>query len=641
MHTLRQRSHIAILTALVFAGSVKSVSAQNDEALIPFIAYEIGTPHSIQREPGVINKDVFQTDGFGFSVNHTVLLGTELQFPHAFSERFGISLLGSIAQSDGYFRSDTYAGSTPAVHASSGLRLNTENEFTVHAIETQGRIALLGSWTPFRNGLVAIGPWLGYRFSSSVTQTEKILAPDAAVFAEGSGRERTVAAGTGITSFNWRFGLAGRIGYRIPLSEVFALSPFLAGQFDYESLVDKGLGFRAFSGGGGIGFSIDLFSPDSRPDDLAFREDPAPLPEFALTADIDLYSAATDTPNPKALTVTTERIRHTRFVPLLSFIPIDTLRPSAARIPSPEAASTFEEKNLIDQDFSAVQRVRLFITGQRLQAHPATTLSLIPITTDEEDTEERAFADILRQSILDCWGIEPDRVRIGETETGTASGVRLSSSAATVLGPLVQAWQEERFVPPQVRMRKNIVADAGVKHWEVTLSRGETVISRMTEENERGELALLPLDDTAQVLPLRAVLTVIDYTDDTVLAEDDLSFDLSSGTVVEEEIYSWILLDPYDDPASARTNSAFLQLITETFYNGDRILMEALGGAPSEESLWSKEEVALEILRALNEKGVAPEETIVREGSPKAAHPDSPYRIVVTIQRTSPVITEP
>lgn len=645
---LQQIRTLSLFLLGITVGSLPQVLAQNQAELIPFIGYEVGTPHSIQREPGVINQAQFPTEGFGFSINHTVLFGIELLIPEAFSNRYGLSLIGNLAQADGRFVADPYTSLNTAIDLRTGLRVATQNSFTVRATETQARIALLGSWRPWKQSTITFGPWLGYRFSSNVTQTEEILSPDNTVFIDGEERKRAISAGEEITSFNWRFGALGKASYNIPLADMFNLSPFITLQFDYESLVDKSLGFRAFSLGGGIGFSIDLFSNDSN-QTLPANLPPTALPDFALSAEVDLYidllsNAAPNATNSDQLTIAAESTLQTQYLPLLPFVHVDRNVPEELQWLTPEQTTTFGEQDLVGKSFYEVQRHRLNLIAKRMQLYPEHELTLTPVHSssiaDGTAITATQYADSLRNYLVDVWGVDADRIhlreKVEESSARAANVVRIQSTSPVISGPLIQAWREEQFLPPHIGLRKNITALAGLQRWEMTIHQGDSIISQISNDKELSKLVIVPFNDSLNQTALEVRLTAFDYVGNSTTATDRLLLDYATNVTREHLRSSWTFLDPAIDPELGSMNKAFMELIAAKVTSGAKIRVEAQQPAEIQSSRFTKEGVVQELLTAIALKGVSPEEIVVvnqpQSSSPGTVGRQNFNRIVITVE---------
>lgn len=612
--------------------------AQEGPALIPFMAYEIGVPYSIEREPGVINRGDFETDGFGVSINHTAALGVMLNVPHLLQSNFGIIFRANVIQSDGRFTSDPYTGTKPAVSSITGLRLTTQNRFVVRGTESQGQMGLMGTWKPWRSGLLGIGTWIGYRFSSNITQTEEILSPDDAIFLEEENRKRTVAAGDEITSFNWRFGGAVELMQTISLSSMFRLAPFIGTRFDAEALFNKKMGLRAFSVEGGLGFAVDLFSKESA--SIAEMTDslPAPsLPTFALSAQIDLYDAGARG-QADTLRIGTEQIVYTDYLPLFPMFDFpagDTTLAANYRLITREEIEGFTPYSLFEQTSGEIEREGPNIIGERMRNRAPGELHLTGLHRPEEGIDLAVKrCEGVQRYLTEIWGIDSARIRIAGTEANaTQGGVRLSSTAPALLAPLVLQWEREEFISPNLTLKKQITAQAGVQRWEVVLQQGEQVVGRlnsdMGREAEEEAFAALPFNDSTAHVPIEATLRVVDYTGAQTTAHDQLIV-APADSPQRREVRTWHFFDPAYDPSLRVVNSAFLQLIAESAADDSQIRVR--GEEEGEGSDFGKEWVAHALLQHLIDRKISPAAITLEAGERDTAKYSGRRSVVVTLQ---------
>lgn len=637
---------LLLLCGTVWAG--RQARAQERPALIPFMAYEFGAPNGIERAPGVVNREEFATDGFGTSVNHTAALGLMLSIPELQGSPFGIIFRANVVQSDGRFTSDPYTGTAPAVSGTTGIRLPTQNRFTVRATESQGRMGLLGTWKgrpPFSLG---IGPWIGYRFSSNVTQTEEILSPNDGMFTETESRRRTVAAGEEITAFAWRFGGAAELMGTVSLSSIFRIAPFIGLRFDAESLFDKGAGLRAFSVEAGLGFAVDLF-----PGGEEGRSDGPPLlpvpPAFPLSARIDLYDASSPVPSD-TLRIATERIVHTRYlpvVPLLRFPAGETDPGAFYRLADREEAMGFAEERLFDRTPEEMEREGANIIARRLRDRPDEEVRLTGIVLPEESAELALLRcrNLIRY-LAETWGIDSARIRIAGTErSGRMAGVRIAASGTYLQSPIVQRWEREEFIPPSLALRREIAAPAGLQRWRVELRQGDRMIGELRSDAEGSgsaeeTLASLPFGDSATQFPLEAELTVTDHTGAQATARDRLTV-TTAAQPRSRRSYVWRLLDPAHDTSLEIVNAAFIRLMAETADNNSRIVIEERGVEEEKGTRkFGRESVARELLERLAARGIVPASLhIERKGEEEKEKVDGTGRgagVIVTLMSNEP-----
>lgn len=631
---------LLLLCGTVWAG--RQARAQERPALIPFMAYEFGAPNGIERAPGVVNREEFATDGFGTSVNHTAALGVMLSIPELQGSPFGIIFRANVIQSDGRFTSDPYTGTAPAVSSTTGIRLPTQNRFTVRATESQGRMGLLGTWRgrpPFSLG---IGPWIGYRFSSNVTQTEEILSPSDGMFTETESRRRTVAAGEEITAFAWRFGGAAELMGTVSLSSIFRIAPFIGLRFDAESLFDKGAGLRAFSVEAGLGFAVDLFPGEREGASDGPPSLPVP-PSFPLSARIDLYDASSPVASD-TLRIATERIVHTRYLPLRPLLrfPAGETDPGAFyRLADREEAERFAEERLFDRTPEEMEREGANIIARRLRDRPDEEVRLTGIVLPEEG-EELALLRCrnLIRYLAETWGVDSARIRIAGTErSGRIAGIRISASGTYLQSPIVQRWEREEFIPPSLALRREIAAPAGLQRWRVELRQGDRVIGELRSDAEANgsaeeTLAFLPFGDSAMQFPLEAELTVTDYTGAQVTARDRLTVTAAEPPHSRRSAL-WQLLDPAHDPLLEVVNAAFIGLIAETADNTSRIVIEEQGGGEEkEEKGFGRETVARELLERLAARGIVPASLHIERA--EGAEKTGTASVIVTLMSNEP-----
>lgn len=633
-----KHTHTAVLFVFCLLYGDALVLAQSSPALIPFMAYEIGAPYSIEREPGVINRGDFQTDGFGVSINHTASLGIMLNVPDLLQSNFGLIFRANVVQSDGRFTSNPYTGTRQAVSSLNGLRLTTQNQFVVRGTESQGQMGLMGTWSPWRSALLGIGPWIGYRFSSNVTQTEEILSPSEAIFLEEENRKRTVAAGDEITSFNWRFGGGVELMQRIPLSSMVHLAPFVGTRFDAEALFNKGMGLRAFSLLAGLGFAVDIFSEESAPvADTGTTLTASSLPTFALSAQIDLYDAGNQD-KADTLRIGTEQIVYTRYLPLfplLHFPAGDTTLATNYRLIKREETEEFTRHSLFERTPAEIERASPNIIGERMRSLVPGELRLTGLYRPEESVDlalKRCHA--VQRYLTEIWGIDSARIRIAGTEAhATQGGVHLSSAAPALLAPLVLQWEREEFIPPNLILKKQITAQAGVQRWEVVLRQGEEVVGRlnsdMGKEDEEEAFASLPFNDSTAHVPIEATLTVVDYTGALTTAHDRLTV-APADSAQHRQVRTWHFFDPAYDPSLRVVNNAFLQLIAESAENGSQIRVE--GDERGSDSDFGKEWVARALLQQLIERRISPAAIMLEVGEKDSAEHWGRRSVVVTLQ---------
>lgn len=399
--------------------------------LMPLVAYELGTPQSIQRFPGAVNRGELGTEGTGRSLDHTATFGLELLFPRVVEDAFGLSAQISLAQSDGWFESDPFADTTSVVDRLTGTPVPSTNMFDVETSETQVRIALLATWD-IPGVRVAAGPWAGYRVTSRLLQTEQIVSPSSAVFESNGSTSRIIGADNPIESFRWRFGGTARVSRDLPLSSTFALVPFAGLRFDAESLFDRGLGLRAFSVRVGLGFSV-TWRPDpiDELERLLAVEEQAAAPRFRLQPS----SNARATVDPMEDTIVVGEL-HTVESHMVGFpdeLPVQLL----ADLPHLDVTALPTTTSLSALPIDEVLTQLPALLTARMREDATLRLTIVPQQGDEgvAEREGRGLYELLvRQGEID-----PARITLAAVEMSRDeySRVKLIPSASRLLDPIL------------------------------------------------------------------------------------------------------------------------------------------------------------------------------------------------------------
>ena len=562
-------SLMLVLPALVHMG-FSHCQAQEPTRFISSVGYRIGTPHAIERAPGVINLRRFGFDGSGSSANHTFTFGTGLLFPVHLIPRFSLGGTLHIAHSYGSFLSNPYNEYSSAITEETSEPVPTRNIFRIDAIESQLQLELVGEWRLPTGVSLSAGPWVGYRLASDITQTEEITEPSGAIFTDARNRERVIAAGRPINSFGWRFGGMGKVGYDFSFNFGIVLRPELTARFDMEALADKGLGRRAFDAGLSLALLLPLSPGRSSPRDSSLFNPP----EYALRTSVDLYSGDERSADRKDTPlITTKRTVYHTYIPL-----VPTLRFSgdASSLPSGCAVLTRSQTahfsiDTIRSDLPASLNANLpNIIGKRMQASPGDTLRL-----------QGKPASAVREYLTDVWSIDPERIIVG---TGEGDDVEMFSSSSDLLAPVVNRWVVEDYGTSPIRLKKDIVAEAGLREWHVTLFREGVMIHRFSGDAEETDPVSLNLSldmfgrQTGKV-SLGAELVATDRTGRTDTAYDSINLEIEKAKT-GKEVHVVYLLYPRSGRGTDEWNDALLGFIPSIVESGTGLVIE-----PSEKNV--------------------------------------------------------
>ena len=544
-----------IPASFLSAQEVESTMPRRTSRLMPLVAYEFGTPQSIQRFPGIVNRGEFGAEGTGRSLDQTAIFGLEFLFPRVVRDAFGLSVQISLAESDGWFESDTFTDTTSAVDRLTGGALVSTNMFDVETSETQGRIALLGTWD-FPGMRLSVGPWAGYRVSSQLLQTERIIGPDQAVFESNGEISRIIGADNPIASFRWRFGGTARLSHDLPLSSTFALVPFAGVRFDGESLFDRGLGLRAFSARVGLGFSVSW-----RPDPieelelLLAVEEQAAAPRFRLQPSSN--ARATVDPTEDTIVVGELHTVESYMVGFPDELPVQLLaalpQVDTTRLPTTTSLSTLPIDDLLTQ-------LPALLTA-RMREDTTLRLTIVPQQGDEGGAERAGR--VLYELLVLRGGIDPARVSLAAVETGrdVDSRVKLLPSASRLLDPLLlRRTLVELRAPDLTVYREDPAGTMNVivpEDWRFSVR----LDGRVVGEYRPGERSISI--EREKFGPTGGFITL------DVLREEDGRRDTPRGDtlyyrtrrVEQRERSSWILPGSLARERGSATYRAFLQLV--------------------------------------------------------------------------------
>lgn len=544
--------------------------------LIPLVGWEIGKPLAISRE--AINLPRFNSDGEGSSLNQTALFGLELAFPARFGTRFGIAGGVGIAQSNGYFLSDPFPENTAGVDSLSGRPIPTDNVFDVEADETQAQVwlALLYDRAGFR---LAVGPWIGYRGSENVTETERIVSPAGAVFGSEGARERVVAAGDPITTDRFRYGLSARISRDFPLSPHLALAPFIGTGLDGGALLGERRGFEALSVRAGVGFSVVIREQEDRPPAAPTSIDPVPI--------VDLYNADPSARLDDEVVIRRTSRLQTRYVQVPTRLPIGEegeLLGYYRRRTTVEARS-FQPDDLATAELDEILRSLPDVIGYRLRSDPTLTLRL------EAVRSEAAHCVELREYLAQVWSISPERVGLdtvrGEGGEVRRVMIRLRSSDARLFDPLRLRRQVETSRSSTIGLRSDLLrrrqGGSDEESWGVLLRRNGEVFARTGPEIGSSTFEVDPAGRDQGVI--RAEMFVVGAGGDTIRAHDSIRYRFVVSDAGEET--SWYLVGFGSEENDRITREAFLQLVAAETGEERGVEIRTAGGANAPDGEWN------------------------------------------------------
>ncbi|MBS1913704.1 MAG: hypothetical protein JST22_17080 [Bacteroidetes bacterium] len=486
--------------------------------------YEFGVPLAASRIPGQVNR--VGAPGTGASFNNTWYASGALLFRDLIARGVSPFARLSLALSIGRFTSDSYNSPfylLPGGPDSARRQFQLYSSLGIVQLDVPILFAIGGGWS------VGAGPWASYRLTSSLIATERIAAPDSALFFDGT-QQRVIDAGETLSTSRFRFGGMLSAGRRIPLGMRLALLPELYGRLDAGSLRD-GLGSRALSGGVSFALLFDLSEGAERRRDTATVPPPSAPSTRVLRATIGL--AAQDGGH-RAL-IRPERVLYRSVMPLIPTVYFDEGTadlPERYRRMSRERAVGFSEAMLARSGFNDQYDHLLDIVGSRMRDNAGLRLVL---RGSAERTEPaglaRRRAAAVRGYLEEVWSIAASRILM-EAEPGGAparQGVQTRSVAFALqstepAAPVRSEWIVERWHAEPVKLAHTVQADAGLASWALTVRQGPALIARSTDrDGDLPDHVEGVITAAAGTEPLVAELMVEDSTGERAVSRDTLS----------------------------------------------------------------------------------------------------------------------
>lgn len=414
-------------------------------------------------------------------------LGGTLSLPSFLSSRFG--LIGSLR----FAFSSGRMTASPLVpfripDPESGQLVELKEEYRLDAVSLESSIDLLAALHMSDRLTVALGPFLGYRISSTISQTEYVLEPEDFRLANGH-REQPMVDGSNPRVARFSFGPYLWAGYRLPFGKDRYIVPGISFQADLLSSLQD-YSWRTYRAGVNVSLLFNASSSSAPPppeDTVAY------VPR--LTASVEMFGVdEEDNPLPSARIQVYETLfqRHAPLLPAVFFDKgLDVLPKRYAEL-NAEEAGAFATDELAGLNVLEVQHYALNVIGTRLQEQTGSEIALVgAVSKDEPAALARRRAEQIRSYLTKVWEIDSSRVRLAdgimvmqrsneETEDGRGDNrrVEMASDDLSILAPVVTTQLIRDFDPPLIRMKPEFDAEAGVKEWSLVISQGGNEVAR-------------------------------------------------------------------------------------------------------------------------------------------------------------------
>jgi outer membrane protein OmpA-like peptidoglycan-associated protein len=424
--------------------------------------------------------------------------GGTLMLPSLFSDALGFSARAAWSNASGHFTA-TPNDPQRIFDASTSTLVDLEREFRLNSTVQTVSLDLQARYRVADRLLIGVGPSLGFRLSSTFTQTDNITGPGNRRFADGTS-ERPMADGTPLTKSSIGFGGVLSGAYELPIGGSTILLPELTLRADLGSPA-KEVSWTTMSIGGSLSLLFDVTpspaAPPPPPPPPPIVEAPRPS---KLTASLEAFGIDANDQRLPAATIRIHEVINRQHIPLLPVVYFDQ---GSTEIPERYVkldrgqTESFGPDALAGLDPLKGSRQALNVLGMRLRVDPASKITLYGLASgDESGAMAAQRGETVRGYLRDVWGIEPSRVAIKTgtgsmprsneaTEDGRAENRRVEVTATTVaaLAPVVSERIERDYDPPLVKLKPWADAEAGVKRWELTISQQGKVLQRYSGES--------------------------------------------------------------------------------------------------------------------------------------------------------------
>ncbi len=575
----------AIVLAAV-AANLGTASAQGTFGIGPYVAYETGDPTVIQRNDG--SRGPCACDMYGSSFSHTIRGGAVLSFPDLIAKGIGIESNIGIGYSYGEARAQSAL--YRAYDAQNNILLYTlalDTLVVARTLTAQFEPAV--SFLLFDRLRLRTGPWLSWRAGSGISMTETTTAEGEHVdfFWRKQGLDfqpvALKASGESIASPRLRGGLSFSMSYSLPLFGSLLLVPELYARIDAGSLSQGGRG--VWSGGFGTSF---IFSFGERePEPLPVPPTPPEIDttkiaarhRYPLTPTVDLYALDENGEKRQTFAVAPEDISNlqiTDLTPIFYFEQGSSRLPERYRQLDRGRIETFTPDSLAGADAGEIYLQGLNILGHRLRTDPRAVVTLTGSAAGNEPPSlAKARAEAVRMYLHDVWGVPDAQLRIGSGKSPAthrladagahARHVRIGSANGSILAPVETRWTVKQVRTPATGLTPLFGAPGGVRRWQLTVSQGNRIISRYSNDAAADDSELsLHIDRAAleaPLPPLTAEFTVEDSAGTVATARDTLVIEAERNGERRLERITYILTGSSDESGKKEDERARIEAI--------------------------------------------------------------------------------
>lgn len=382
-----------------------------------------------------------------------------------------------------------------------------------HRIEPTFEIVSLEpslSWAPFDAPLsINLGAQAGYMLWKTYTQSEKLLTPENATFANGSITRNESEGDIQETNDLYLAATAG-LSYDIPLNNTIVFAPELSFQYNLSDIIrDSVWNIHSIRAGASIRFALDR--------DRATSVDPI---QPTLAAAVTASGISADGIEGPVIRLNVEEFLASELRPLLNYVFFEEndadLPARYARIDANET-DAFTIESLYPLDALGTYHQILNVIGRRMNEHPNAAIRLVGCNADNGSERgntglSRRRAEAVRDYLRDIWGIDEQRMKIEArglpeklSNQADADGiaenrrVEIYPSDAAIIAPIETHDTMRIADPPIVRFHPKAFTDPGIASWRLSVTQSDRVIREFSGEGTVPETIDWRLSEEAEI----------------------------------------------------------------------------------------------------------------------------------------------
>jgi len=377
---------------------------------------------------------------------------------------------------------DIPANSTPNMplaRAPDGSYVAITRRRSYNANLTLAGISGLVSYSFIPQFRVSAGPFVGFFVQHSYQESEYIVSPSNAIYAENNLPVRTIDAGKVPNSL--QYGLEFNASYELPFQPNVGLRPSIGIMVPFARVSGSNLWLLPISASLELVYHLpespERELPTSNNASVATASSPKPparSPKYArLSVSIDARGVADDGEEVAEPMLSIERTHVTEVYPMLHYVFFgdgSSIIPARYHLETRQTRTSFNEKNLYTGNALEIHHHVLDIIGKRMSQSPEASITLLGARSEHSPGDSSLAQSIamdrarsVQNYLAEVWGISRERIRLRARDLPEAASddhnpfgeaenrrVEIIPSSPDITAPLWTEHVERVATPPRI-----------------------------------------------------------------------------------------------------------------------------------------------------------------------------------------------